>query len=74
LALADAALRPRGYLPLGILLVIVMLSFGENIEIEAYLLWPGLMVLGIHAREVAADPDRIVTPKRVRPAAKQPAA
>lgn len=74
LALADAALRPRGYLPLGILLVIVMLSFGENIEIEAYLLWPGLMVLGIHAREVAADPDRIVTPKRVRPATQQPAA
>ncbi|MEE2943601.1 MAG: O-antigen ligase domain-containing protein [Pseudomonadota bacterium] len=66
LALSDAALRPRGRLPLGILLVIVMLSFGENIEIEAYLLWPGLMILGVHAREIAADPKSFVQPKRIK--------
>lgn len=65
LALTDAALRPRGRLPLGILLVIFMLSFGENIEIQAYLLWPGLILLGIHAREMAADPKQFVLPKRV---------
>lgn len=65
LALTDAALHQRGRLPLGILLVICMLSFGENIEIEAYLLWPGLMVLGVHAKEIAADPTRYVLPRRV---------
>lgn len=65
LALADAALSRRGRLPLGVLLVILMLSFGENIEIQAYLLWPGLMVLGIHAREMADDPKAFEQPKAV---------
>ncbi len=52
LALKDAAMGPRGRLPLGIVMTLVLLSFGENIEIEAYLLWPGLILLGIHAREI----------------------
>lgn len=65
LALADTALSARGRLPLGILLVICLLSMGENIEIEAYLLWPGLMILGIHAREMASDPKTFVQPRRV---------
>lgn len=56
LALCDAARGPRGRLPLGICLTMVLLSFGENIEIEAYLLWPGLIVLGRHARECAGAP------------------
>jgi hypothetical protein len=30
----------------------VLLSSGENIEIEAYMLWPGLILLGVHLREV----------------------
>ena len=30
----------------------IVLSFGENMEIEAYLLWPALLMLGIHAREM----------------------
>lgn len=51
LALMDAAQNRRGYLPLGIMMTLTLLSFGENIEIEAYLLWPGLVLLGIHARE-----------------------
>jgi hypothetical protein len=55
LALVDAARGPRGRLPLGIVLVIVTLSFGENVEIQAYMLWPALMMLGIHAREMAQD-------------------
>ena len=50
-ALVDAVRHRRGRLPLGILMVIVVLSFGENIEIEAYLLWPALLMLGVHARE-----------------------
>ncbi|MBY6048331.1 O-antigen ligase domain-containing protein [Vannielia litorea] len=52
-ALIDAARHPRGRLPLGILMTMVLLSFGENIEIEAYMLWPGLVLLGVHLREVA---------------------
>jgi hypothetical protein len=52
LTLLDAARSPRGYLPLGIMMTFTLLSFGENIEIEAYLLWPALMLLGIHAREM----------------------
>jgi hypothetical protein len=53
LAFLDAIGSPRGRLPLGFVLVMILLSFGENIEIEAYLIWPGLMMLGIHARELA---------------------
>lgn len=51
----DAARHPRGRLPMGILMTIVLLSFGENLEIEAYMLWPGLVMLGVHLREVADD-------------------
>ena len=47
--LKDATLGPRGRLPLGIMMTLTLLSFGENIEIEAYLLWPALLLLGIHA-------------------------
>ena len=57
LALWDAARGPRGRLPLGICMTIVLLSFGENVEIEAYMLWPALIVLGLHARELASDRD-----------------
>ncbi len=49
----DAALHPRGRLPLGIILTMLLLSFGENIEIQVYLLWPALLALGIHLREMA---------------------
>lgn len=52
----DAARHPRGRLPLGILMTIILLSFGENLEIEAYMLWPGLVLLGVHLREMADDP------------------
>ncbi|MEM9811976.1 MAG: O-antigen ligase domain-containing protein [Pseudomonadota bacterium] len=52
LALVDAARSTRGRLPLGIMLIFVILSFGENIEIEVYMLWPALVILGIHAREL----------------------
>lgn len=55
IALVDAARGPRGRLPLGIVMTLVLLSMGENIEIEAYMMWPGLMVLGLHARELADE-------------------
>ncbi len=59
LAMKDATLSPRGYLPMGIMMTLTLLSFGENIEIQAYLLWPALMTLGIHARELARDRDAL---------------
>jgi hypothetical protein len=52
LAAVDATRGPRGRLPLGLLLVFIILSAGENLEIEAYMLWPALLILGIHAREL----------------------
>jgi len=55
LAIIDAAKGPRGRLPLGIMMTMTLLSFGENIEIEAYLLWPALVMLGIHARELQSE-------------------
>ncbi|MGJ8605189.1 MAG: O-antigen ligase family protein [Marivita sp.] len=55
-AMYDAARHPRGRLPMGILMTMVLLSFGENIEIQAYMLWPALILLGVHLREVADDP------------------
>ncbi|TRD15333.1 O-antigen ligase domain-containing protein [Palleronia caenipelagi] len=51
----DAIDHDRARLPLGILMTIVLLSFGENVEIEAYMLWPGLVLLGIHLREIQRD-------------------
>ena len=28
---------------------------GENIEIEAYMLWPGMVLLGVHLREMMRE-------------------
>ena len=50
---ADATRHPRGRLPLGILMTLILLSFGENLEIEAYMFWPALLMLGVHLREMA---------------------
>lgn len=55
LTMQDAARGPRGALPMGIVMTMVLLSFGENLEIEAYMLWPGLLILGINAREIATS-------------------
>ncbi|MDB2407397.1 O-antigen ligase domain-containing protein [Jannaschia sp.] len=57
LALVDAARGPRGRLPLGLVMTVVLLTFGENVEIEAYMLWPALLLFGLHAREVATGPS-----------------
>lgn len=56
----DAVLLPRGRLPLGIILTMLLLSFGENIEIQVYLLWPALVLLGVHLREMATNPATVV--------------
>ncbi|MFV0384106.1 O-antigen ligase domain-containing protein [Paracoccus sp. (in: a-proteobacteria)] len=60
LTLADAARGPRGRLPLSLTMILVLLSFGENLEIEAYMLWPGLILLGIHAAELRSDAQAAV--------------
>ncbi|MBE9638755.1 O-antigen ligase domain-containing protein [Salipiger pacificus] len=60
--LVDAARHPRGRLPLGILMTLVLLSFGENLEIEAYMFWPALLLLGVHLREVAEEKSRQSSP------------
>ena len=64
LATKDAVLSPRGRLPMALLLNLVILTFGENIEIEAYLLWPIFVMLGIHCREVyQSQLNRISNPR-----------
>lgn len=57
LSMKDATMGSRGRLPMGIMMTLTLLSFGENIEIEAYLLWPALMLIGIHARELQTGPQ-----------------
>jgi len=32
----------------------IILTFGENLEIEVYLLWPAFILIGIHAREMVS--------------------
>jgi hypothetical protein len=53
--LADAVQNRRARLPLGLYLTLTMMTFGENIEIQVYLLWPALVILGIHLREMASE-------------------
>lgn len=57
-ATAEATKGPRGRMPLGIMLTILLLSFGENLEIEAYMLWPALIALGINLREQADGKEK----------------
>lgn len=41
-----------GRIAFGMVLLMAFYSIGENLEILAYLLWPGLIVMGIAAREL----------------------
>ena len=45
--------EPRGRLPLGLLLAILLFSFGENLEVLVYMLWPALLIIGNALRPVA---------------------
>ena len=51
----DAIQRPRGRLPFAIFLNFIILTFGENLEIEVYLFWPALVLLGVHLRELQSS-------------------
>ncbi len=50
---ADAVRGSSGRLPCALLLNFIILTFGENLEVEVYLLWPAYIILGIHLREIA---------------------
>ncbi len=41
---------------LGVLLVLVLFSFGENMDVLAYLIWPGLLIVGLAARRRYREP------------------
>ncbi len=45
---------------LGVSLVLAFYSFGENLEILAYLFWPGLVVVGIALRRPLAPLSRVI--------------
>ncbi|HEY8578298.1 MAG TPA: O-antigen ligase family protein [Beijerinckiaceae bacterium] len=54
---------------LGVALVLLSYSFGENLEILSYLFWPGLIVIGIAMRRPLKSPFRVFTRSGVpRPA------
>lgn len=54
LAKAQAARTARA--ALGITLVLFLYTFGENLEILAYLFWPGLVILGVAFRQRLRNP------------------
>ncbi len=45
---------------LSVMLVLSFYSFGENLEILAYLYWPGLIIVGIAFRQRLVSPARLV--------------
>lgn len=55
-------------------LVLLLYTFGENLEILAYLYWPGVVAMGIAFRQIAALPARAQPqPIRLLPAAQETA-
>jgi hypothetical protein len=61
-SLADLLLRassvPLARTGIAVLLILFLFSFGENLEILAYLFWPGLMVLGAAHKTPLAERGR----------------
>ena len=43
---------------LGVLIIVFLASFGDNIEMLAYIIWPGLIIIGIALRRPIALPFR----------------
>lgn len=44
-----------GQIALAMVALMLFYSIGENLEILAYLMWPGLLIMGIASRELGAD-------------------
>jgi hypothetical protein len=51
------------------LLVLAFYSFGENLEVLGYLVWPGLLLIGIGFRPADTHPREPVTPHTCEPKA-----
>ena len=51
-ALLAVTRSKAGRIAFGMVLLMSFYSIGENLEILAYLIWPGLLVMGIAAREL----------------------
>ena len=51
-ALLAVTRSAAGRIAFGMVLLMTFYSIGENLEILAYLMWPGLIVMGIAAREL----------------------
>lgn len=59
LALLWRASNPRyqlGSVGLGLMLILLLYTFGENLEILVYLYWPGVLVLGLALQEQELAP------------------
>ena len=60
----------RGQLPLGLLLGMLLFSFGENLEVLVYMLWPALIIIGsalMPEREPLAHEKRAEPPVPAAP-------
>lgn len=42
------------------ILLLFLYTFGENLEILAYLIWPALMMVGVAHREVSLNPEKVI--------------
>jgi hypothetical protein len=56
LAKAQASRTARA--ALGMVIILFFYTFGENLEILVYLFWPGLLLIGISARQRMRSPFR----------------
>ncbi|MEP1142201.1 MAG: O-antigen ligase domain-containing protein [Henriciella sp.] len=57
-ALLAVTRSAAGRIAFGMVLLMAFYSIGENLEILAYLMWPGLIVMGIAARELREASER----------------
>ena len=61
-ALLAVTRSKAGRIAFGMVLLMSFYSIGENLEILAYLIWPGLIVMGIAAKELqqaSANPEQV---------------
>lgn len=57
-ALLAVTRSAAGRIAFGMVLLMAFYSIGENLEILAYLMWPGLIVMGIAARDLREASER----------------
>jgi hypothetical protein len=65
LDLLRRAANPRyqlGSVGLGIIIILFMYTFGENLEILVYLFWPGMLIMGMALQETKGPPQPEVQP------------